>query len=46
MPCACQGKKPNAQKYTVVKANGDNYRVYNSKIEAEAAAKRINGRVK
>jgi hypothetical protein len=46
MPCAC-GKDKNASKtYTVLKGNGSIYKTYSNKLEADAAAARIGGRVK
>lgn len=47
MPCACNAKDKNAagKKYTVKKPNNTVYKVYTNKIEAEAAAKRVGGKV-
>jgi hypothetical protein len=45
MACACNAGK-TAKKYTVVKPNGETYKVYSNKIEADAAAKRVGGKVK
>jgi hypothetical protein len=46
MPCACQaGKKDAGKKYTVKKPNGMTYKVYSNKLEADAAAARVGGRV-
>ncbi len=46
MPCACATKDKTAKKYTVLKPNGSIYKTYTSKVEADAAAARVGGRVK
>ncbi len=46
MACACNAGKTPAKKYTVLKPNGSVYKTYSSKIEADAAAKRVGGTVK
>lgn len=43
MPCSCNAKK---SKYTVLYPNGSVYRVFSTKIEADAARARINGSIK
>jgi hypothetical protein len=46
MPCNCGGKSTKATKYIVSYSSGKTYKVYGTRIEAEAAAKRIGGNVK
>jgi hypothetical protein len=47
MGCACNAKpSAKATKYTVIKPSGQTYKTYSTKIEAEAAAKRVGGKVK
>jgi hypothetical protein len=43
MACACSAGK---KKYTVLYSSGKTYKVYSTKVEAEAAAKRVGGTVK
>jgi hypothetical protein len=43
MPCACDLKN---QKFVVYLPSGAKYKEYRTKIEADAAAKRVNGSVK
>ena len=43
MACACDAKK---QKFTVYLPSGAKYKTYNTRIEAEAAKKRVNGTIK
>jgi hypothetical protein len=46
MPCNCSKKNSTTGlTYTVKYPNGSVYKVYTSKIEADAAALRVNGRV-
>lgn len=46
-PCACNANKKDApgKKYKVIKQNNTTYKVYNNKLEADAAAKRVGGKV-
>lgn len=46
MACACNANKTAGKKYTVLKPNGQVYKTYTTKIEADAAAKRVGGKVK
>ncbi len=46
MPCACNAGRKNAgTKYAVKKPDGSTYKVYATKLEADAAAKRVGGKV-
>lgn len=47
MPCACSVGKKSATgtKYTVKYSTGATYKTYSNKVEADAAAKRIGGKV-
>jgi hypothetical protein len=46
MACACGSKSSKSTKYTVSYSNGKTYKVYGTKVEADAAALRIGGKVK
>jgi len=43
--CNCTKTKPAATTYTVKYPNGSTYKVYSSKLEADAAALRVSGTV-
>jgi hypothetical protein len=46
MACSCtKGSTKATTKCTVKKPNGQTYKTYNNKMEADAAAKRVGGTV-